>query len=98
MVLLAEEEEPSIPAYIVGLPDRPDSDVLETVTGRGSIYAIIHREELIRRVQALIAENDLNQTVFDGMCETFQEGERRFLASIRGKSFPAFPKGTAEVR
>lgn len=36
-------------------PDRPDSTVLETITGRGSIYAIIHREELIRRVQALIS-------------------------------------------
>lgn len=44
-------------------PDRPDSAVLETVTGRGSIYAIIHREELIRRVDGLVTENRLNSTL-----------------------------------
>lgn len=46
-------------------PDRPDSAVLETVTGRGSIYAIIHREELIRRVDGLVTENRLNSMVLE---------------------------------
>jgi hypothetical protein len=50
-------------------PDRPDSAVLETVTGRGSIYAIIHREELIRRVDWLVTENRLNSTLMGQILE-----------------------------
>lgn len=55
-------------------PDRPDSAVLETVTGRGSIYAIIHREELIRRVDGLVTENRLNSTLWEQICEASYVG------------------------
>lgn len=58
-------------------PDRPDSVVLETVTGRGSIYAIIHREELVRRVDGLIAENRINSIVLEGIYKNVYKDLRK---------------------
>ena len=78
-------------------PDSPDSVVLETITGRGSIYAIIHREELIRRVQALISENNSNKMVFDKMINIIQEGKGKYLSSIRGKYVPAIPLDSSAI-
>jgi hypothetical protein len=37
-------------------PDRTDSHVLETISGRGTIYELIRRDEAIRRVDALLDE------------------------------------------
>lgn len=34
-------------------PERPDSHVLETISGRGSVFEIIHRQEMVRRLDAL---------------------------------------------
>jgi hypothetical protein len=42
-------------------PERPDSNVLETVTGRGSLFEIVHQAELLRRVDALEMEQSLNE-------------------------------------
>lgn len=41
-------------------PDNPDSQVLETISGRGTLFDIIHRNEAIRRVDALISERESN--------------------------------------
>ena len=41
-------------------PDTPDSSVLETISGRGTLYEIVHREEAIRRLDALVAECEYN--------------------------------------
>jgi len=41
-------------------PDRPDSDVLETISGRGSLFEIFRKEEALRRLDAVIAECDRN--------------------------------------
>jgi len=45
-------------------PDRPDSHVLETLSGRGSLYEIIRREETLRRLDAVLSECDYNLRVF----------------------------------
>lgn len=37
-------------------PDRPDSHVLETISGRGTIYELIRRDEANRRIDALFTE------------------------------------------
>lgn len=37
-------------------PDKPDSHVLETISGRGSLYEIIRHEESKRRLEALLSE------------------------------------------
>lgn len=41
-------------------PKRPDSPVLYALTGRGTIYEIIHREETKRRLNGLISECKYN--------------------------------------
>lgn len=41
-------------------PDRPDSRVLETLSGRGSLFEIIRRDEAIRRLYAVLSECDWN--------------------------------------
>jgi len=46
-------------------PDRPDSRVLETLSGRGSLYEIIRREETLRRLDAVLSECDDNQDVLE---------------------------------
>ena len=37
-------------------PNRPDSIVLETISGRGSFYELIHSEEIMRRLWAITSE------------------------------------------
>jgi hypothetical protein len=60
----------------VSHPEVPDSPVLETISGRGSIFEIIRRDEEIRRVKALISECDknlfLDQHIID-ICKKNQE-------------------------
>ena len=41
-------------------PNSPDSSVLETLSGRGTLFEIIHRAEMLRRIDALIEECDWN--------------------------------------
>ena len=65
-------------------PNRPDSVVLETVTGRSSIYAIIHHQELIQRVNGLIAENEMNNSLFSMIIKQAVENKGKKLTFIRG--------------
>ncbi len=41
-------------------PDRPDSHVLETLSGRGTLFEIFRRDEAIRRLDAVLSECDWN--------------------------------------
>lgn len=43
-------------------PESPDSYVLESISGRGTLYQIIMRDESLRRLDALIAEARANQS------------------------------------
>ena len=43
-------------------PDESDSHVLETISGRGSLFEIMRHDEAKRRVKALISELKTNQT------------------------------------
>lgn len=51
-------------------PDRPDSQVLETISGRGTLFEIFRRDEAIRRLDALLAEIVFNEAYFDHVVET----------------------------
>ena len=46
-------------------PDRPDSQVLETISGRGTLYEIINQGEIIRRLEALEIELKWNESLFN---------------------------------
>lgn len=44
-------------------PDRPDSQVLETLSGRGTLFEIFRRDEAIRRLDAVLSECGANLKV-----------------------------------
>jgi hypothetical protein len=48
---------------IIANPDSSDSQVLETMSGRGSLYEIFQKQELMRRVDGLIDESTTNSTI-----------------------------------
>jgi hypothetical protein len=64
-------------------PNRPDSIVLETITGRGSIYSVIHHQEILNRLDGLIAENQFNRALFKEACNQALRNDNRRLSSLR---------------
>jgi len=67
-------------------PDRPDSRVLETTSGRGSLYEIIQKEETLRRLGAVLSECDHNIGVLKRIIERVQSNQddsvnRKFISS-----------------
>ncbi len=44
-------------------PNEPDSPVLETLGGRGTLYGIMHKEENARRIEGLQLELNINETL-----------------------------------
>lgn len=57
-------------------PDKSDSHVLETVSGRGTLFEIIHRDEAIRRVKALISECKHNTAVINEIYEIAKKNQK----------------------
>ena len=66
-------------------PNRTDSVVLETITGRGSIYSIIHQQEVINRLEGLIAETEWNIFMLDEAQKAALKNKNRLFASLRTK-------------
>lgn len=50
-------------------PDRPDSHVLETLSGRGTLFEVFRKDETLRRLDALLQECDRNLRTFVGSME-----------------------------
>lgn len=44
-------------------PERPDSQVLDTISGRGSLFEILGREETIRKIEASLDEIKSNKEI-----------------------------------
>lgn len=57
-------------------PDSPDSHVLETISGRGTLFEIIHRDEAIRRVKALLLECFRNQGILNAIYATIKKNRK----------------------
>lgn len=57
-------------------PDKPDSYILETISGRGSLYEIIRHEENLRRLDALNSEIKFNIKIFNEIHVMIEEGEK----------------------
>lgn len=51
-------------------PDLPDSHVLDTIGGRGTLYQITMRGEILRKLDAVLSELEDNQATFDRAIET----------------------------
>jgi hypothetical protein len=48
-------------------PNSPDSSVLETLSGRGTLYEIIHGHEMLRRLDALVEECNWNYSLLQNV-------------------------------
>lgn len=57
-------------------PERPDSHVLETVSGRGTLFQIIRRDEAIRRAKALIYECKVNMKLLNKVYDTARKNQK----------------------
>ena len=55
--------------------DRPDSRVLETLSGRGSLFEIIRRDEAIRRLDALLSECSRNLRVLKDVADQARDNK-----------------------
>lgn len=56
-------------------PNNLDSQVIETLSGRSSLYAIINKEENIRKVQSLYDEFDENIETIEKIYEAYYESK-----------------------
>jgi hypothetical protein len=63
-------------------PKRPDSNVLETLTGRGTIQEITLRDEIRRKLDALIVEYESNYKSFNLIVNEIRQNRR---ANMPGK-------------
>ena len=66
-------------------PNRTDSVVLETITGRGSIYSVIHQQEVINRLEGLVAETEMNMLTLKEAQKAAFQNKNRLFASLRTK-------------
>jgi len=57
-------------------PEKPDSHVLETLTGRGTIYQIIQQDESIRRMEALLSECESNLVLLRVIHERVENNQK----------------------
>jgi len=51
----------------------PDSEILEAISGRGTLFEIVHRDETIRRVNGLIEETMENKNFLNTMNEALNK-------------------------
>jgi len=56
--------------------DRSDSHVLDTVSGRGTVYELVRRDEAIRRVEALIDECVRNGQAFNSIIRVAKKNQK----------------------
>ena len=56
-------------------PDRPDSQVLETLSGRGTLFQIFRRDEAVRRIDAVLSECNRNLRWMDKVVIIAQENQ-----------------------
>lgn len=74
---------------VLSSPDTPDSHVLETISGRGSLFQIIQRDEAIRRLDALLSECRENEVTLATI--------RKVLADEKRSRIPAGRMRTSAV-
>ena len=57
-------------------PDRPDSHVLETISGRGTLFEILHRDEAIRKLDAVLSECTRNLKLLEMITDHIQTNQK----------------------
>jgi hypothetical protein len=54
-------------------PESPDSHVLETIGGRGTLFQILMKQESLRKLDSVLGEIQRNMTVFDSVKKLCEE-------------------------
>ncbi len=71
-------------------PNNPDSHVLETLSGRGTLFEIFRRDEALRRLEALLEECHFNllgiKSVFNFAQENQKNPSERHFPTVRFRS------------
>jgi len=57
-------------------PDRPDSHVLETLSGRGTLFEIFRRDEAMRRLSAVLSELETNSNTLKRILERAKANQK----------------------
>jgi hypothetical protein len=70
-----EKKFKSVIADCLAHPELPDSHVLETISGRGTIFQIFRRDEALRRLDALTSETSYNIAMLDHFYTCTEKGE-----------------------
>jgi len=65
-------------------PEVPDSHVLETIGGRGTLYQILMRDESVRRLDALIAEIQYNRDLWKKIIRNCDKNIKIREGSVHG--------------
>ncbi len=60
----------------LSFPDRPDSQVLETLSGRGTLFEIFRRDEAIRRLDAVLSECNRNLIVLETLVKRVRANQQ----------------------
>lgn len=73
----------------LGNPNLPDSHVLETISGRGTLHQILMRDEALRKLDALISEIESNIDVLKRAVDTCNENVKKKKEALsKGKEAP----------
>jgi hypothetical protein len=65
-------------------PKSPDSHVLETLSGRGTLFEILQRDESMRRLDAVLSECERNFEVVGGLINAYEKNVK-MSKTIRGR-------------
>lgn len=76
-------------------PDNPDSQVLETLSGRGTLFEIFRRDEAMRRLDAMLLEGEMNSGVLKEVLKTAKTNKRNPKSTVCVTS--RFGKAAAEL-
>ena len=83
----------------LGNPNLPDSHVLETISGRGTLYQILMRDEALRKLDALISEVKRNKFVLEAAIKTCNENiKKKEEALAKGQEVPGSTIATGRFR
>jgi hypothetical protein len=69
-------------------PERPDSQVFEILSGRGTLFEIFRRDEAMRRLEAVLSEIEINNQLQKRVIKTIQANQEKRKEDKKGVVIP----------
>lgn len=60
----------------INYPEKPDSHILETISGRGTIFEIVYQKETMRKLEAFNLEIVFNKKILRSVMKTIEENKK----------------------